>query len=114
MPGRYPCGGRAGRVRPACETPRKSARGEQRPCGVMDRVRTLVRMTAVEVAVVGERHRWLARVEALDASIAGLVDLRVALAELGRLRSFLEGRAAVFARRLAEVSSTPERLLAGA
>jgi hypothetical protein len=61
-----------------------------------------------------ELRRLVERVSALEPMTADRDRLREAAGEVGRLQSFLEGRAVAIARRLADLSPSPERDLAGA
>jgi len=61
-----------------------------------------------------EVRRLVERVSTLDATVADRHQLCAVAADVRRLRSYLEGRAVAIARRLAELSCTPERDLADA
>jgi hypothetical protein len=62
----------------------------------------------------GEVHMLVDRVGSVDAGCADRVALEAAVGVLRRLKSWVEGREVAFARRIAEVSSFPEKSLADA
>jgi hypothetical protein len=59
-------------------------------------------------------YELVGRVASVDAGCADRLVLGTAVAELRRLKSWVEGRELLFARRIAEVSSFPEKSLADA
>ncbi|MGZ4791386.1 MAG: hypothetical protein ACXV5U_01895 [Ilumatobacteraceae bacterium] len=63
---------------------------------------------------LAEVHDLVGRVASVDAGCADRVVLEAAVGVLRRLKSWVEGREVVFARRIAEVSSFPEKSLADA
>jgi hypothetical protein len=63
---------------------------------------------------VKEAQALLAGVVAADSAGAGREQLRAAMADLARLRAFLDGRAVALARRFEAASVVPERELASA
>ena len=64
--------------------------------------------------VLAEVHELVGRVASVDARCADRLALEVAVADLRRLKSWVEGREVLLARSLAEVSSFPEKSLADA